>query len=67
MRAIASASPTDVPPNLRTITRHRGSKPQCTISSAFSTDAPGGAAHDVVPHRDELDVEERIGDARDRP
>ncbi len=37
------------------------SSPQRTISSAFSTDAPAAPRIDVVSHRDELDVEERIG------
>ena len=48
-RRIASASPTEVPPNLTTITDHRGSKPQLTISSAFNTDAPAAPRTTLSP------------------
>ena len=64
VRAIASASPTDVPPNLRTITSRRCS-PQCTISSALSTDAPAAPRMTLCPIA--TSFTSKIGSGRMRP
>src|SRR4051812_19408884 len=63
-RVIASASPTDVPPNLRTIT---GAGSTGSGEAARQKElgvqyrCAGGPADDVVPRHDELDVEKRVG------
>src|SRR4051812_8304290 len=60
-RVIASAFCTEVPPNLRTITRgSRGKRAARHRELRVEHRSAGGAANGVVRHRDEAEVEHRI-------